>query len=111
MTDTAAIDTIDLSTEHAAIVCAVLAAHLPDAVTVSVYGSRAKGKARRCSDLDLALQAEGPLDPSMLGDLAEAFDDSALPWKVDLLDWASTSEHFRTLIAPNLRLLRPGRPG
>jgi type I restriction enzyme S subunit len=34
----------------------------------------------------------------LLRDLAEAFDDSDLPWKVDLLDWADANEDFRRLI-------------
>ena len=30
--------------------------------------------------------------------LAEAFSESDLPWKVDIVDWASTGETFRAII-------------
>lgn len=30
--------------------------------------------------------------------LAEAFSESNLPWKVDLVDWATTSIPFRQII-------------
>ena len=30
--------------------------------------------------------------------LAEAFAESDLPWKVDIVDWATTSESFRKII-------------
>jgi len=90
--------TLDISPEHQAIVRAILAQHLPPGVSVSVFGSRATGKARRYSDLDLALQGDAPLPFSLLADLAEAFDESDLPWKVDLLDWASVNEAFRRII-------------
>ena len=85
---------VDLSPEQEAIVRNTLARHLPAGVAVWVYGSRATGHARAYSDLDLALEGDGPLPATLLGDLAEAFDESDLPWKVDLLDWATASESF-----------------
>lgn len=39
-----------------------------------------------------------PLDISRLGDLCEAFSQSDLPFQVDIMDWASTSESFRRVI-------------
>jgi predicted nucleotidyltransferase len=89
---------LDINPEHEAIVRAILAQHVPPGVSVAVFGSRATGKARRYSDLDLALQGGGPLPPSLLADLAEAFDESELPWKVDLLDWAAANEGFRKIV-------------
>ncbi len=92
-----------------AIVRETLLKHLPVDTTVYVYGSRAKGRARRMSDLDLALCAQDPIPSEIMADLAEAFDESDLPWKVDLIDWATTSDRFRAIIAPDLRVLVQGR--
>ena len=39
-----------------------------------------------------------PLDWSVSTALAEAFDESDIPIKVDLVDWASTSAAFRQII-------------
>ncbi len=89
---------LDISPEHEAIVRAILARHVPQGVSVAVFGSRATGKSRRYSDLDLALQGDGPLPTSLLADLAEAFDESDLPWKVDLVDWAAATEGFRKIV-------------
>jgi predicted nucleotidyltransferase len=88
-----------LSAEHEAIVRIILAQHLAPDVAVSVFGSRATGKARTYSDLDLVLHSAEPLAPALLIDLAEAFGESDLPWKVDLLDWSTTNAAFRELIA------------
>jgi uncharacterized protein len=77
----------------------ILAAHLPPGVRVWVFGSRASGRARRYSDLDLAIDAGRPLSFSETGTLREAFDDSDLPCKVDLADWQELGERFRALIA------------
>ena len=57
-----------------------------------------KGKSKKYSDLDLAIISEEPLDFLARDRLKEAFSESDLPWRVDLLDWATTSEDFREII-------------
>lgn len=39
-----------------------------------------------------------PLDISRIGDLCEAFSQSDLPFQVDIVDWANTSESFQRII-------------
>lgn len=80
-----------------AIVKAILATHLPGA-SVWVFGSRATGKAKKYSDLDLCIKACEPLSLNVMSALAEDFSESDLPWKVDLVDWHSISEAFRAII-------------
>jgi hypothetical protein len=46
----------------------------------------------------LVIVSEQPLSLSLLAEIAEAFSESDLPWKVDLIDWATTSEQFRQRI-------------
>lgn len=77
---------------------AILAKNLPPGTQVFVFGSRAGGKAKPWSDLDLSLEACGPLSLASMAGLAEAFDESPLPWKVDLVDRASVSETFGMII-------------
>lgn len=85
---------IDLSAEHRAQVLDIIRRRLPDA-RVWVYGSRAKGRARRYSDLDLMLDAGGqPIPLNIMGDLDEDFDESNLPIIVDLHDLALTDARF-----------------
>ena len=74
----------------------ILKQHLPAAAHVWVYGSRANGNAKRFSDLDLAIELEDgkTLDFGLLAQLAMAFDESELPWKVDILDINSAPESF-----------------
>ena len=47
------------------------------------YGSRVKGKAEKYSDLDLCYQEEIPLN--ILSHISEDFEESDLPFKVDLV--------------------------
>ena len=81
-----------------AIVRAILAAHMPTGARVRVFGSRARGTPRRASDLDLAIDAGRPLTRQEAGALADAFEDSDLPYKVDLVDVHAASAGFVTLI-------------
>src|SRR5712691_1471716 len=64
-----------------------------------VLGSRATGRARRYSDLDLAIDAGRPLTLDETARLAEAFSDSDLPYRVDVVDWHAIDDRFRGVIA------------
>jgi predicted nucleotidyltransferase len=65
---------------------------------VWAFGSRAGGTPRASSDLDLTVLGDAPLSVAVSGDLREAFTESALPFKVDVVDWAETGEPFREVI-------------
>jgi uncharacterized protein len=87
-----------LAPVEAAAVRAILKRRLPRDVQVFVFGSRAGGRVRRMSDLDLLLQGEGPLDSSLIAALAEDFDESDLRWRVDLVDRASITTEFARIV-------------
>jgi type I restriction enzyme S subunit len=87
-----------LEAQHRRIVQEVLAAHLPTGFSVRVFGSRAKGKPKPYSDLDLAVKGDEPLTLAELGDLGDAFSESDLPFKVDVVDWRSASAFMQEII-------------
>ncbi len=74
----------ELPADHRRLVLHILDIHLPRGAKVWLFGSRATGRARRYSDLDLAIDAGRRLSLDELAELAEAFSDSDLPYKVDL---------------------------
>lgn len=90
---------IDLPAEQRGLVLQILRANLPPAVEVWVFGSRATGRARRYSDLDLAIDAGRPLTLDEAAKLAETFDESDLPYRVDIVDWRAIDDRFRQIIA------------
>ena len=65
---------------------------------VWAFGSRAKETAKPHSDLDLAVITNQPLSLDVSAALANAFAESDLPWRVDVVDWATTSASFRQII-------------
>ena len=88
---------IDLTADQRAIVEEILRAHAPG-LAVRVFGSRATGRARPLSDLDLVVMTEEPLSLERVADMRDAFSESDLPFRVDLLDWAGVSAAFRRRI-------------
>lgn len=76
----------------------VLRKHVSDC-DVWVFGSRVSNKAKRFSDLDLAVVSPSVLPLRRLVLLANAFEESDLPIKVDLVDWHSAGAAFRDRIA------------
>lgn len=62
-----------------------------------LFGSRVTGRARRFSDLDLAILGDG-LDWATASRLAEVFSESDLPIRVDIVDYAVASPAFRAII-------------
>lgn len=69
-----------------------------------VFGSRVKGTARKHSDLDLCYKDNIPI--MIVGMIQEEFENSNLPFKVDLINWNWISEDFQTLIINNLKSLK-----
>lgn len=89
---------LNLSQQEWELVKRILNQFLPG-LEVWAFGSRTNGKAKRYSDLDLAIISQQPLPLATMAALREAFDESDLPIKVDVVDWATTREPFRKIIA------------
>jgi type I restriction enzyme S subunit len=88
---------IDIRPDHWVIVRDILRKHVPQ-YDVWAFGSRAKWGAKEYSDLDLAVITDKPLGLSVSAALSDDFAESDLPFKVDVVDWATTSESFRKII-------------
>ena len=97
---------IDVTDEQMEIIRAILALWVPRA-EVRMFGSRTNGMARKHSDLDLAVVADPKIDFSTMNRLREAFEDSELPFRVDVLDWNALSDSFRKTIADQVVVLQP----
>ena len=88
---------IDIAPADLETVRCILREHAPG-LEVRAFGSRVSFKARETSDLDLALLTEEPLSIARMTNLKAAFTKSYLPFRVDIVDWASASENFQKVI-------------
>ena len=89
---------VDIRPDHLETVQDILRKHLPAGVKVWVFGSRANWTTKDSSDLDLALEGDGTLSHKLLGALKDAFEDSALPYTVDVVDLHRISDSFRQIV-------------
>jgi type I restriction enzyme S subunit len=88
---------LDLEPRHRDLVRAILQRHVAG-VEVRAFGSRANGRARRASDLDLLLMTKAPLEPVVLARLKDDLTESDLPFRVDVLDAADVGASFLATI-------------
>ena len=87
---------IDITADQQKILLALLKRHLPN-TTAWAYGSRVKWTSRPQSDLDLVVFTK-PDQERRVSELREAFEESSLPFRVDLFVWDAVPEQFRKQI-------------
>ncbi len=75
---------------------------LPEGTKVFVFGSRARGTTKRSSDLDLAIEASTALNFREIAILADTFEDSDLPYKVDVVDLKMVGVAFGAQVRENM---------
>lgn len=100
---------IDLRADEHREVARLLQRYLPD-TEVWTYGSRVKGAARPASDLDLVTFASVG-QKEAVSRLREAFDESALPFRVDLFVWDKVPKEFRKNIEEARVVVQKEKPG
>ena len=94
---------INLTKEQIKTVQDILRSYLPSNSKVWIFGSRVTNKAKPYSDIDLVIDLSKPLSLELQARLANSFEDSTLPYKVDIVDWYAIDESFRALIASDCR--------
>lgn len=75
----------------------ILALYVPGRSVVA-FGSRVTNTAKPTSDLDLCIMGDEPLPSLLRQQLLDAFAVSLLPFKVDVIEWASLTPGFRAVI-------------
>ncbi len=89
---------VDISPSQLEIVCNILRKYLLSNVRVWVFGSRAKWTTHDGSDLDLAVEGDQPIDHDTMTNLSIEFDDSDLPYTVDVVDLKAVNSKFKKII-------------
>ena len=86
---------VALSPLHLGLVRDILARNgVTDVNAPVLFGSRVTGRARRYSDLDIGFDGE-PLSARQLAQLREDLEESSLPIRVDVLNFAEAGAELR----------------
>ena len=99
--------TVLLLPDELQLVRAILRTHVPHR-EVRVFGSRVRGKPKRMSDLDLCIMGDERMSHKVISELQTAFSESALPMKVDLVEWAVLQDGFRKIVEPTSTVIQSG---
>ncbi len=89
---------IKIDKNHLHIVHAILKKYLPTPALVWVFGSRANQMPKPFSDLDIAIDTGADIPSPILIDIKHDFDESSLPYKVDVVDWHGIDASFQSII-------------
>ena len=89
---------VDIRPDHLKVVEDILCVHLPSETKIWVFGNRAAWVAKGTSDLDLAIEGKTPFDLKVTSVLQNAFENSELPYTVDVMDINRVSNSFKQII-------------
>lgn len=97
-------NSINIDTNSKNIISRILNRSLSPQIKVYVFGSRTKCATKQYADLDLALESDEIIDPTIIDKLHIEFEDSLLPFKVDIIDLKNIDEDFYHAIVNDLIL-------
>ncbi len=91
---------IDLEDKYIVFIKEIISKYLID-YELYLYGSRAKGLARKYSDVDLAISSP-MLTQEIKSKIEFDLENSTFPYKIDLADLNNITEQFKKLIESSL---------
>ncbi|OGT21629.1 MAG: DNA polymerase beta subunit [Gammaproteobacteria bacterium RIFCSPHIGHO2_02_FULL_42_13] len=96
---------LNLTARELQIVKDILVQYAPT-YPVWVFGSRVTGSNKQFSDLDLAIISDEAVPVETFAKLREAFSESDLTFKVDLIDWTTIDKSFQKIILTHHEILQ-----
>ena len=96
---------INVSSSQLKTINRILAEYVGDC-EVRAFGSRVNGPAKKYSDLDVAVVAPNKIKRRTKMLLREAFEESDLPFRVDIIDYHAVSDEFREIIDTKYEILQ-----
>ena len=96
---------IDVAECHLETIKRILAEYVADC-EVLAFGSRGNGTAKKHSDMDLAIVGKSKIKRRVKMLLREAFEESNLPFRIDIVDYNTISDAFRAIISEKYEVIQ-----
>lgn len=96
---------VNVSSRQLETIKRILAEYVGDC-EVRAFGSRVNGLAKGYSDIDLAVVGPNKMRRKTKMLLREAFEESDLPFRVDIIDYNAVSDEFRAIINAKYEILQ-----
>jgi uncharacterized protein len=94
---------IDLDKEDYNVLLNILKNHLENC-EIFVFGSRAEGRGRKFSDVDICIKGKKEIPREVINNLKETLSESSLPVSVDIIDYHAISPEFRSVIGKAVKI-------
>ena len=91
---------IDLEEKYIQFIKITLSSYLKE-YELFIFGSRAKNKARKYSDVDIAIKSN-EMTAEIKSKIEFEFENSTFPYEVDIVDLNTISDNFKNLIKDDL---------
>ena len=101
---------IDVAPRYLEIIREILKKHIPDN-EVRVFGSRVNQTAKKYSDLDLVIAGKTKLPKKILYALMDEFEESDLPFRVEIMDWHAIPDNFKKIIKKRYEVIQTAKTG
>ena len=98
---------VSLHPEELNCIKAIFQKIIPDR-EVWAFGSRISAHHKPFSDLDVVVMGENALPVEKLADLHNAFSESDLTFKVDVVVWSELTDHFKSIIQNHYVIIQTG---
>lgn len=69
----------------------------PDKNSVFIFGSRAGGKNRKFSDVDIGIKGNKKIPITLISEIKDAFEESDIPYMVDIIDFKHVTKNFKSI--------------
>ena len=96
---------IKIDDQYLTIVKNIIKKHVPEC-EVKAFGSRVNGTPKIYSDLDLAIKNSKKIPIEKIIALKDDFDDSIIPFRIDIIDWNAISNEFKNIIDKNCETIQ-----
>ncbi len=78
-------------------------------ITVFLFGSRATGKGKRDSDLDIGLWSNNKIESTIMRKIRSAIEESIVPYHVDVVDFTTVEEKFKKIALRKIIIWNRGK--
>jgi predicted nucleotidyltransferase len=86
---------IQLSEKYLTIIRKILSDTMAEkSCTAYLFGSRANGRAKPSSDIDIAIQASSPIE-KCVSHIKDCLEDSFIPYSFDIINMADADDKFK----------------
>lgn len=78
-------------------------------ISVFIFGSRAAGKEKHDSDLDIGLWSTTKISSTLIRKLNDSIEESIVPYHIDIIDFTRADKKFKKIALEKIEIWNKGK--